>query len=148
MTPQAVAVYSENRGAGMNEGNNESRIGRIEDRLVEVDSRLDGLENRLVKVEDRLDRVEDRLVKVEGRLDRIDDRLARVESDILEVKGQVRDLHYEFNIFKIDVAKEFGAVRGEFGKVLTSIERTKVWMITTGVSTVLAVAGIISVKVH
>jgi 2-epi-5-epi-valiolone synthase len=39
-------------------------------------------------------------------------------------------------LFRAEVAKEFGAVRA-------SIERTKVWMLGTGISTVLSVAAIV-----
>jgi len=166
MTPQAVAVQRQTRGAIVAEDNNEDRLGAVQNQLAKVDSRLDGVENRLakvegrldgvenrlVKVESRLDGVENRLIKVEGRLERVEDRVARVESDVIELKRDVRGLDNTFKDFKIDVAKEFGAMRAEFktslGSLQTSIERTKVWMITTGVSTVLAVAAIVGFRAH
>jgi chromosome segregation ATPase len=108
---------------------------------VKVEGRLERVEDRLVKVEGRLERVEDRLVKVESRLERVEDRLVRVETDVIELKGQVNTLNIELKDFKTDVAKGFGALQ-------TSIERSKVWMITTGIGTVLAVAGIVGFRMH
>jgi hypothetical protein len=53
----------------------------------------------------------------------------------------------EFGDFKTEVAKEFGSLRAEVESVRTSLERTKVWILGTGISTVLSVAAIVW-KVH
>jgi len=53
-----------------------------------------------------------------------------------EVAKEIGSLGKEAGSFRAEVAKEFGAVR-------TSIERTKVWMLGTGISTVLSVAAIV-----
>jgi hypothetical protein len=82
----------------------------------------------------------------------VEDRIARLESDVAEVKGDVKVLTKEFRDFKVEVAKEFGAVRAELkGSVeslRTSIERTRVWMLGTGISTVLGVAALVGWKIH
>ena len=64
-----------------------------------------------------------------------------LQSDVTELKGTVKwlgealeSLRSEFLSFKTEVAKEFGAVR-------VSIERAKLWMIVTGVGTILSVWG-------
>jgi hypothetical protein len=61
-------------------------------------------------------------------------RVRRSVSTATTSKGEHQD-------FKTDVAKEFGAVR-------TSLERTKVWMLTTGIATVLGVAALVGFKSH
>ncbi len=123
------------------------------------------------------------------------DRIARIELDIAEVKGDVKivtvrlgELKSEFQDFKIEVAKEFGAVRVEihkesgslraeigdfrtevakeftevakefgefraevkagFESLGASLERTKVWMLSTGIVTVLTVAAVVGLKSH
>jgi chromosome segregation ATPase len=174
MTAQAVTAQKQARGATVSEDNNEDRIGRVEDQLIQVEGRLGRVEDQMVKVEGRLGRVEDQLIKVDGRLERVDDRLARVESDVVELKGQVKSLAAGLTDSRIEASKEFGAVRAEFkqecgairaefkedlgalraemkegfGVLQTSIERSKVWMITTGVAAVLAIAGIVGFKTH
>lgn len=71
----------------------------------------------------------------------IEDRIARLESDVTEVKGDVKVLNTSLNDFKTEVAKEFGSLR-------TSIERMKVWVLGTGISTVLGIAAVIGLKLH
>lgn len=106
-----------------------------------------------------------------------EDRIARLESDVAEVKGDVKTLNsrvseiqadlqdFKINVakefasaraelgdFKTEVAKEFGRVRTEmkesFGSLRTSIESTKVWVLTTGLATLLGVAAIVGLKSH
>jgi chromosome segregation ATPase len=130
----------------------------------------------------------------------MEDRMARLESDVAELKGDVKTLGKQFGDLKTEMAKEFGAVRGELqgfktevtkefssvrgelqgfktevtkefssiraelqgsktevakelGSVRiemeslrTSIERNKVWMLCTGLSTVLSIAAIVGFK--
>jgi hypothetical protein len=77
----------------------------------------------------------------------VEDRIARIESDVAEVKGDLKTLSTEFRDFKTEVAKEFGSVRVELQSLRTSIERTKIWMLGTGISTVLGVAALV-LKLH
>ena len=57
-----------------------------------------------------------------------------LQSDMTEVKGDLKSLKTEFLTFKAEVAKEFGSIR-------TLIERVKLWMLVTGVGTILSVWG-------
>jgi hypothetical protein len=70
-----------------------------------------------------------------------DNRIVKLESDVTEIKEDVKclramieALRSEFLTFKAEVAREFGAIR-------TSIERAKLWMVVTGVGTILSVWG-------
>lgn len=101
------------------------------------------------------------------------ERLARLEADVTEMKGDIKTLGKQLGDFKTEVAKEFSSVRTElqgfktevakeFGSVAkeigsvriemeplrTSIERNKVWMLCTGISTVLSIAAIVGFKLH
>ena len=57
-----------------------------------------------------------------------------LQSDVTEIKGDLKSLKIEFLTFKAEVAKEFGSIR-------TSIERAKLWMVVTGVGTILSAWG-------
>jgi hypothetical protein len=70
-----------------------------------------------------------------------DNRIVKLESDVTEIKEDVKclramieALRSEFLTFKAEVAREFGSIR-------TSIERAKLWMVVTGVGTILSVWG-------
>jgi uncharacterized protein YydD (DUF2326 family) len=82
----------------------------------------------------------------------VEDRIARLESDIAELKGDVKSLNTHLLEFMTEVAKDFGfmkaEIRGSVESLRTSIERTKVWMLGTGISTVLGVAAIVGFKLR
>jgi len=59
-----------------------------------------------------------------------EDRMARLESDIGELKGDVKSLNARVNDSIIASAKEFGSLR-------TEIESAKLWMLVTGVGSVI-----------
>jgi chromosome segregation ATPase len=93
-----------------------------------------------------------------------EERIARLESDVAELKSDVKAIDKRLNEFIAGTAKEFGAVRTEmekgfgalraemqegFGSLRTSIEsfRTaiesaKLWMLVTGVGSVILVTFI------
>ena len=50
-------------------------------------------------------------------------------------------LKTQFLTFKAEVAAEFGSVKTSIESVRTSIERAKLWMVVTGVATILSVWG-------
>jgi hypothetical protein len=83
---------------------------------------------------------------------RVEDRIARIESDVAELNGEVKMLNARFSDFKTEVAKEFGSIRveirGSVESLRTSLERTKVWMWGTGITTVLGVAAVVGLKLH
>jgi hypothetical protein len=71
----------------------------------------------------------------------------------IEVTKEFGSVRTELRDFKIEVAKEFGSVRTEmmktsFGSLRTSIESTKVWVLTTGLATLLGVAAIVGLESH
>ncbi len=84
---------------------------------------------------------EDTPMAVEDRIARLELDMAEVKSDVKMLNGRVSDLRVELQGFKTEVAKEFGSLR-------TSIERAKVWMLGTGITTVLGVAALVGLKLH
>ena len=72
-----------------------------------------------------------------------EDRMARLESDVGELKGDVKALNARVNESIIANAKEFGSLRTEmekgFGTLKTSMESAKLWMLVTGVGSVIQV---------
>ena len=94
-----------------------------------------------------------------------EDRMARLESDVGELKGDVKALNARVNESIISNAKEFGSLRAEmekasgslraemekgfgslraemekgFGTLKTSMESAKLWMLVTGVGSVILV---------
>lgn len=91
----------------------------------------------------------------------VEDRLARLESDVGELKGDVKTLNArvgesimahtrEFGALRAEMEKGFGALRTEIerhkadtekglGALRTSIESAKLWMLVTGVGSVILV---------
>jgi hypothetical protein len=47
----------------------------------------------------------------------------------------------DFGSFRSEVAKEFGSVRTSIESLRTAIERAKLWMVVTGLGTILSVWG-------
>jgi hypothetical protein len=88
------------------------------------------------------------------RLMAAEDRMARLESDVGELSGDVKALNARVNESIISNAKEFGSLRAEmekesgslraemekgFGTLKTSMESAKLWMLVTGVGSVILV---------
>lgn len=78
--------------------------------------------------------VEDRVAKLESDVGHLRSDLGEMKLDLREVKLDLKSLRTEVSVFKTEVAAEFGRVR-------TAIERTKVWMLVTGLATILSVFG-------
>ena len=70
----------------------------------------------------------------DNRIVRLESNVQHLQSDMTEVKEDVKSLKTEFLTFKAEVAKEFGLIR-------ISIERAKLWMVVTGLGTILSVWG-------
>ena len=72
-----------------------------------------------------------------------EDRMARLESDVGELKGDVKSLNARVCESIIANAKEFGGLKAEmekgFGTLKASIESAKLWMLVTGVGSVILV---------
>jgi predicted RNase H-like nuclease (RuvC/YqgF family) len=74
------------------------------------------------------------VVSDDNRIVKLESDVHHLQSDVTEIKGDLKSLKTEFLTFKAEVAKEFGSIR-------TSIERAKLWMVVTGVGTILSVWG-------
>ena len=70
----------------------------------------------------------------DNRIVKLESDVHHLQADVTEIKGDLKSLKTEFLTFKAEVAKEFGSIR-------TSIERAKLWMVVTGVGTILSVWG-------
>ena len=68
----------------------------------------------------------------DNRIVKLESDVHHLQSDVTEIKGDLKSLKTEFLTFKAEVAKEFGLIRA-------SIERAKLWMVVTGVGTILSV---------
>jgi len=72
-----------------------------------------------------------------------EDRIARLESDVGELKGDIKALNARVSESIIANAREFGGLKAEmekgFGSLKTSIESAKLWMLVTGVGSVILV---------
>ena len=82
----------------------------------------------------------------------VEDRIARIESDVGELNGDVKALYAlvgestvanakEFGSLRAEMEKGFGALRADmengFGTLKSSIESAKLWMLVTGVGSVI-----------
>jgi predicted RNase H-like nuclease (RuvC/YqgF family) len=70
----------------------------------------------------------------DSRITNLEVNLQHLQSDLTETKRTVDWLREAFESFRVEVAKEFGALR-------TEIERAKLWMVVTGLGTILSVWG-------
>jgi hypothetical protein len=63
-------------------------------------------------------------------------------SEVTKEFGSFRsEVTKEFGSFRSEVAKEFGSVRTSIESLRTAIERAKLWMVVTGLGTILSVWG-------
>ena len=77
---------------------------------------------------------DNRIVKLESDVQHLQSDMTEVKGDVKSLKTEVQSLKTEFLTFKAEVAKEFGLIR-------ISIERAKLWMVVTGLGTILSVWG-------
>ena len=77
---------------------------------------------------------DNRVVRLESDVQHLQSDVTEIKGDIKSLKAEFLSLKTEFLSFKAEVAKEFGSIR-------TSIERTKLWMVVTGLGTILSVWG-------
>jgi hypothetical protein len=72
-----------------------------------------------------------------------EDRIARLEADVGELKEDVKALNVRVTESIIANAREFGGLRTDmekgFGSLKTSVESAKLWMLVTGVGSVILV---------
>ncbi len=74
------------------------------------------------------------IARLESDVRHLQSDVTETKSDVKSLRGALELLRTEFFSFKAEVAKEFGSLR-------TSLERTKLWMVVTGVGTILSVWG-------
>jgi hypothetical protein len=99
---------------------------------------------------------DDRIARLQSDVQHIQSDVTEIKSDVKSLWGALDALRTEFLSFKAEVAKELGSFKAEmgkefgsfkaevakeFGSVRTSIERAKLWMVVTGVGTILSVWG-------
>ena len=81
-----------------------------------------------------------------------EDRIARIESDVAEIKDDVKVVNVRLNESIVANAREFGAARTElekhrtdtekgFGAIRVEIEKTKFWLFSTTIGTIVAILG-------
>ncbi|HEY4211287.1 MAG TPA: hypothetical protein VGM84_07385 [Steroidobacteraceae bacterium] len=73
-------------------------------------------------------------MSVEERLMKIETDVGHLKDDVGGLKATVHELDRKLDDFRVEAAKEFGAVR-------TSIESAKLWMLISGVGTFVAIIG-------
>jgi predicted RNase H-like nuclease (RuvC/YqgF family) len=77
---------------------------------------------------------DNRIVKLESDVRHLQSDVTEIKEDVKCLRAMIEALRSEFLTFKAEVAKEFGSIRA-------SIERAKLWMVVTGVGTILSVWG-------
>jgi hypothetical protein len=96
------------------------------------------------------------IVKLESGVQHLQSDVTEIKADIKSLWAAVEALMREFLSFKADVERQFGSVRTsmerdfgsvrtaverDFGQVRAAIERAKLWMLVTGVGTILSIWG-------
>jgi chromosome segregation ATPase len=124
----------------------EHRIARLESDVTEIKTDLKVLDSRVTEIKGDLQAFKTDVAKEFGSVRaEIRDFKTEVAKEFGAVRAELRD-------FKTEVAQEFGCMRTEmkssFESLATSIERTKVWMLTSGLATLLGVAAIVGLKSH
>ena len=77
---------------------------------------------------------DNRIVKLESDVHHLQSDVTEIKEVVKGLRAMIEALRSEFLTFKSEVAQEFGSIR-------TSIERAKLWMVVTGVGTILSVWG-------
>jgi hypothetical protein len=68
--------------------------------------------------------------------------LGSFRSEVTKEFGSFKsEVAKDFGSFRSEVAKEFGSVRTSIESLRTAIERAKLWMVVTGLGTILSVWG-------
>ena len=75
--------------------------------------------------------MEEHVVKIESDMEHVRSTLAEVKSDIKSLRGETASLRGETTALKAAMEKGVGELR-------TSIEKTKVWILVTGIGAVFA----------
>ena len=83
--------------------------------------------------------VAERTMTVESQVVKLEASVEHLQSDVTEIKRDGKSLRDTVDLLKTQFLSFKAEVAAEFGSVKTSIERTKLWMVVTGVGTILSV---------
>ena len=113
----------------------------VPERAMTDDSRIARIEVNVEKLQSDVQHLQSDVQHLQSDVQQLQSDVKHLQSDVTELKGMVKwlrdaleSLKADFLSHKTEVAKEFGAVR-------VSIERAKLWMVITGVGTILSVWG-------
>src|SRR6185312_1614419 len=91
---------------------------------------------------------QERIMTDHSRMGKLESDVQQLQRDVTEMKGMINWLREAFDglksellSYKTEVARELGIVGTSIESLRTSIERAKLWMMVTGVGTVLSVWG-------
>jgi predicted RNase H-like nuclease (RuvC/YqgF family) len=85
--------------------------------------------------------VPERAMADDSRIIKLESDVQHLQSDVTEIKSEVKSLRDVIDLLKTQLLSFKADVATEFGAVKTSIERAKLWMVVTGVGTILSVWG-------
>ncbi len=78
---------------------------------------------------------------LEERVAKIESDVEHLKTDVEHLKTDVRELRTDFHSFKVEVTREFGALKAQIEWVRTAIEQSKRWMLLTGLGLLATSAG-------
>lgn len=88
---------------------------------------------------------QERVMVDESRIAKLEADVHHLQADSIELKSAFESLRDAFESFKAEISRELALfkvdVAKEFGSIRASIERAKLWMVVTGVGTILSVWG-------
>lgn len=85
--------------------------------------------------------VAERAMGDDSRIVKLEADVQHIQSDVTEIKSEVKSLRDVVDLLKTQFLSFKAEVATEFGSVKISIERAKLWMVVTGVGTILSVWG-------
>jgi predicted RNase H-like nuclease (RuvC/YqgF family) len=85
--------------------------------------------------------VQEKVMTDESRIAKLEADVCHLQSDVTELKELLKRLRDAFDSLRAEVAREFVTVWKELGAIRIAIERAKLWMVITGVGTILSVWG-------
>lgn len=85
--------------------------------------------------------VAERTMTDDSRVAKLETDVQHLQSDVTEIKGEIKSLRDVVGLLKTQFLSFKAEVATELGSIKTSIERAKLWMVVTGVGTILSVWG-------
>jgi hypothetical protein len=109
--------------------------------------------DRIAKLEAGVHHLQSDITDIKGTLEWLRRAFETFKIEVAQEFGAIRaefarelgsfrsEVTKEFGSFRSEVAKEFGSVRTSIESLRTAIERAKLWMVVTGLGTILSVWG-------